>query len=313
MNPSVNIVIPTYNRGRLIGQAVEAALAQTHPETQVTVIDDASTDDTREALRRFEDHPRYCGVYLRGNLGTANAKNVGILLNPADAVTFHDSDDVPHRDKLIRQARVLGNERVRAHPILNWKLCGVEPSAKLPVSAALCHHTIIMPDGDEVEIGRDLSLVDDVFPNLQMGSSVPGEWTHINTGLFRAEVFRDLGGFSDCIEEDREFRNRLLLAGRVFWVIRTPLFTKIETPDSLTQSGESDYDSPQRLADRAEVWRKVEHWMATREVEPEPITIPGLDIARITHPERLSLSGALATEPTRAAARAALAPSAAAA
>jgi len=142
-------------------------------------------------------------------------------------------------------------------------------------------------------------MIDDVFPNLQLGSHIPGDWTHINSGLFHPEVFRKFGGFSDCIEEDREFRNRLILGGEIIWMIDDILLTKIETPDSLTQSAATDYHSARRAADRRRVWDKVDHWLATRTVEPEPINLPDLEVSAISRPDVLLRSAALATLATK--------------
>ncbi|MCA0961823.1 glycosyltransferase family 2 protein [Salipiger bermudensis] len=293
MTPSVTIVIPTYNRALTLPQAIEAALGQSHPQTTVMVVDDGSRDETGAVLARYADHPRFVGVSLVGNVGTAQAKNVGIALSTTDAITFHDSDDLPHRDKVMRQARVLGNETIGAHPCLNWRLSGREPETRIQVGGVLSHHELILPDGERVEIRRTLSLVDDFFPNLQMAAGVPGDWTHVNSGLFHRSVFDRLGGFSDCIEEDREFRNRLIMAGEVLWVIPEILLTKIETPDSLTQAGATDYDSPQRIADRKRVWDAVARWFATREVDPVPIDLSGISIRSCTNPA-LCDRGALA-------------------
>ena len=293
MTPSVTIVIPTYNRAHTLPQAIDAALGQSHPDTTVMVVDDGSTDGTGSVIARYADHPRFVSVSLAGNVGTAQAKNVGIALSTADAITFHDSDDLPHRDKVMRQARVIGNETISAHPCLNWRLSGREPETRIQVGGVLTHHELILPDGERVEIRRTLSLVDDFFPNLQMAAGVPGDWTHVNSGLFHRSVFDRLGGFSDCIEEDREFRNRLIMAGEVLWVIPEILLTKIETADSLTQAGETDYESPRRIADRKRVWDAVGHWFATREVDPVPIDLTGVGIRSCTNPalcERGSLA-----------------------
>ncbi|MCB1353454.1 MAG: glycosyltransferase [Rhodobacteraceae bacterium] len=293
MTPSVTIVIPTYNRAHTLPQAIDAALGQSHPDTTVMVVDDGSTDGTGSVIARYADHPRFVSVSLAGNVGTAQAKNVGIALSTADAITFHDSDDLPHRDKVMRQARVIGNETISAHPCLNWRLSGREPETRIQVGGVLTHHELILPDGERVEIRRTLSLVDDFFPNLQMAAGVPGDWTHVNSGLFHRSVFDRLGGFSDCIEEDREFRNRLIMAGEVLWVIPEILLTKIETADSLTQAGETDYESPRRIADRKRVWDAVGHWFATREVDPVPIDLTGVGIRSCTNPA-LCERGALA-------------------
>ncbi|MFW8637559.1 glycosyltransferase family 2 protein [Cribrihabitans pelagius] len=283
-NPLADIIIPTYNRAHLINGAVRAALEGSWWNTRVTVIDDASTDATREALRPYFSNPKFNYVRLKNNLGTAQAKNAGLLLTNGDAVTFHDSDDLPHRDKILHQVRVLTAPHIGADECLNWAMSGKTAGQTLEVSAALTHHELILPDGRRVEIRRDLSLLDDVFPNLQMGSQVPGDWTHINSGLFRADVFRRLGGFEDCIEEDREFRNRLILNGEVIWIVPELLLTKIETSGSLTQSAASDYNSITRRAARQMVWRKVEKWRNDGEVDPVPVDISQLDIDFISAP-----------------------------
>ena len=303
MTPSVTIVIPTYNRARVLPQAIEAALGQSHPETTVLVVDDGSTDETGDVIARYAAHPRFTGVRLAANVGTAQAKNVGIALSDADAITFHDSDDVPHRDKVMRQTRVIGNETIGAHPCLNWRLSGREPETPIQVGAVLTHHELILPDGERVEIRRTLSLVDDFFPNLQMAAGVPGDWTHVNSGLFHRSVFDRLGGFSDCIEEDREFRNRLIMAGEVLWVIPEILLTKIESPDGLTMQGETDYDSPRRIADRKRVWDAVARWFATREVDAVPMDLSMVRIRSCTNPalvDRAALAQ-LAMRPERVA------------
>ncbi|KAA2313169.1 glycosyltransferase family 2 protein [Puniceibacterium sp. HSS470] len=296
--PCVDIIIPTYNRAHMVVTAVRAALEQSWWNRRVTVIDDASNDDTRAALMPFFDRADFNYIRLARNVGTAQAKNAGLLLTDGPAVTFHDSDDIPHRDKLLHQVRVLTRQDIGADACLNWQLIGRQADTRLQVGVALVHHELILPDGQRVAIRRDLSLLDDVFPNLQMGARVPGEWTHINSGLFHADVLRRNGGFDDIIEEDRELRNRLMLNGEIMWVIPELLLTKIETPDSLTQSAASDYDSDRRRADRQRVWAKVGDWRATGTIPPVQIDLPGLALAEVTNPAQLARRDIPATQAT---------------
>lgn len=288
MNPGVDIIIPTYNRAHLIKTAVDAALEQSWWNRLITVIDDASSDATGTVLEPYFDRPDFNYIRLTRNLGTAGAKNAALLLTGKPAVTFHDSDDIPHRDKVLRQVRVLSRTDINADDCLNWGMSGHDPGQRLDVDAVLTHHALVLPDGRQVEIRRNLSLVDDIFPNLQMGAEVPGDWTHVNSGLFRSEMFTRLGGFEDCIEEDREFRNRLILNGMVIWVIPDLLLTKIETADSLTQSAASDYDSARRRADRKLVWARVAEWRRTRKVSPVFMDLPHLDVDFVSNPRVLA-------------------------
>lgn len=299
----VDVIIPTYNRAAMIETAVRAAIEQTWCHTRVTVIDDASNDDTAHVLKRYFAYPNFNYIRLSQNCGTAQAKNVGLLLTDGDAVTFHDSDDIPFRDKILRQARIMMAPEIHADPCLNWPLVGHESGSRLDVGVVLGHHELILPDGRRVEIHRDLSLLDDVFPNLQMGSQVPGEWTHINSGLFRHDVFARHGGFANCIEEDRELRNRLLLNGEIIWVIPDILMTKIETPGSLTQAAGSDYQSARRQSDRDAVWGKVAEWRATGRIAAVPVDMPDLVLSDVSNPGLLAVRDILSTPATHDAVR----------
>jgi glycosyltransferase involved in cell wall biosynthesis len=89
--PLVSIVIPTYNRDDLVAQAVDSALAQTHPRCEVVVVDDGSTDRTQEVLAR------YAGKIVairQENTGLAGARNTGIRAATGEFVGFLDSDDL---------------------------------------------------------------------------------------------------------------------------------------------------------------------------------------------------------------------------
>ena len=273
------VAIPTYNREHQVLRAAIAALGQHCNDVTVAVIDDASTDGTRERLAPLFDDPRFAYVRLARNVGTAKAKNVALALLPYDAITFHDSDDVPHATKLLRQRQILELQTIEANPCLNWALAGRQPGSRIDIGVALTQHELITASGARFEVRRALSLVDDFFPQLQMNSGPPGDWTLINSGLFRRSAFQRVGGFADCIEEDRELRNRLVMAGEVLWLIEDILLTKIESADGLTTQNATGYASARREADRRVVWDKVAAWLATRAVPVEPIDLADVEVA----------------------------------
>ena len=68
----VSAVIPTYNYGRFVAEAVESALAQTYSPLEVVVVDDGSTDDTRDRLAGYGDRIRYVH---QANQGLSAARN----------------------------------------------------------------------------------------------------------------------------------------------------------------------------------------------------------------------------------------------
>ncbi|AGT10291.1 glycosyltransferase family 2 protein [Paracoccus aminophilus] len=296
----VAVVIPVLNRASRIAAAIRAALAQSHPDCIVVVVDDGSRDGSWAEMCRFAGEDRVALIRLKRNLGTAQAKNVALLLTGGRAVSFHDSDDRPHPDKLLRQARVLGQGGLSGDAGLNWRVIGRAPGAALQIDAVFCHHELILPDGGRRIIRRELALFDDLFPNAQP-EQAPGDWLHINSGLFHPRVFREIGGYADSIEEDRDLRNRLLCAGQILRVIEEPLLTKIETADSLTQSPETGYTSARRRADREAVWRDIDLWFRTRQIPPRAISVPADAVAEIIRPALLAPSAALADSATAAA------------
>jgi glycosyltransferase involved in cell wall biosynthesis len=104
----VSVVIPTYNAAELVCETVRSALAQTAPPAEVIVIDDGSSDDTRQRLASFGKPVRY--IYQE-NQGVSAARNRGIHESTGEFIAFLDADDVWHPRKLERQVAVLN-----AHP-----------------------------------------------------------------------------------------------------------------------------------------------------------------------------------------------------
>jgi glycosyltransferase involved in cell wall biosynthesis len=99
--PRVSVIIPTYNRAALVKEAVSSVLAQTLPDFELLVVDDASTDGTREALAAFGGKIRVLSRPSRG--GVAAARNTGIAAAQGEWLAFLDSDDLWLPQKLARQ------------------------------------------------------------------------------------------------------------------------------------------------------------------------------------------------------------------
>ncbi len=96
----VSVVIPSYNYGHFVADAVESVLAQTYDQLEVIVIDDGSTDDTFRRLAPFSSRIRY--VYQR-NRGLSAARNTGIKLANGEWIALLDADDVWHPEKIRTQ------------------------------------------------------------------------------------------------------------------------------------------------------------------------------------------------------------------
>jgi len=87
----VSFCVSNHNYGRFLRPLIEALLDQTHDNVEIVVVDDGSTDDSREVLREYEGR---IIVALQDQAGQAAACNRAFSLSSGDIVVFHDSDDV---------------------------------------------------------------------------------------------------------------------------------------------------------------------------------------------------------------------------
>ncbi|HSX17896.1 MAG TPA: glycosyltransferase [Candidatus Saccharimonadales bacterium] len=113
MRSTVDVIIPTYNGLPYLNDAIESVLAQTHSDLVLYVIDDGSTD--RSATKKYVQSLKDKRVHYvhKQNGGQATARNHGIKVSNSPFITFLDSDDIWHPDKLEKQLAVFDkNPRV---------------------------------------------------------------------------------------------------------------------------------------------------------------------------------------------------------
>ena len=106
MNELISVVIPTYNRKDKLPACIASVLAQTYPDLEVIVVDDASTDGT-ELLFDCNIDPRVHYVRYGDNRGACYARNLGAQRAHGSILAFQDSDDLWHPDKLQKQYDLL--------------------------------------------------------------------------------------------------------------------------------------------------------------------------------------------------------------
>ena len=155
MTELISVIIPTYNRAYCLPRAIDSVLAQSHPVEKICVIDDGSTDDTRQLLQ--SNYPQV--HYIRQeNKGVSAARNEGVRKSKSQWIAFLDSDDewLPHKIekqlfeltqqpmyKLIHCDEVWIRNGVRVNPMNKHKksggdifesclpLCAISPSASI--------------------------------------------------------------------------------------------------------------------------------------------------------------------------------------
>lgn len=178
ITPRVSVITPTYNRADFLAEAIDSMLAQTYADFEMIIVDDGSTDGTRDLVESYSHDPRIRYFYQE-NQGQSIARNLGIKESTGEFIGFLDSDNawLP-----IRLERSL--EAFRQDP-----------------SADIVYADNITIDEQGNEIGRD------DMPRYS------GRITHqllkdncvsINTCLIRRHCLDEMGGFSpeDRLAED---------------------------------------------------------------------------------------------------------------
>jgi len=98
----VSVIIPTFNRGRLLKEAVDSVLAQDYPDFELLVVDDGSVDDSAEILHAYGQR---LNLIQQQNRGVSAARNAGIAAASGRYIAFLDSDDLWLPQKLTRQVQ----------------------------------------------------------------------------------------------------------------------------------------------------------------------------------------------------------------
>jgi glycosyltransferase involved in cell wall biosynthesis len=105
-NPLVSILINNHNYGYLLPEAIDSALKQTYPHTEVLVVDDGSTDNSREIIASYGDK---IIPILKPNGGQVSAFNAGFSASRGDIICFLDADDLFFPEKVAAVVQGLGD------------------------------------------------------------------------------------------------------------------------------------------------------------------------------------------------------------
>lgn len=97
--PLVSVIINNYNYGRFLTQAIESVLKQTYQNFELIVVDDGSTDNSREIIESYKD---CLTAIFQKNAGQGEAINAGSAKSNGEIICFLDSDDYFHKDKLAK-------------------------------------------------------------------------------------------------------------------------------------------------------------------------------------------------------------------
>lgn len=191
MQPLVSILIPCYNSEQWIGHAIESALDQTWPNKQVIVLDDGSTDNSLDVIRRYESRLRW---ESGPNRGGGYARNRLLELAGGEWIQYLDADDYLLPEKVAQQVAF-----VVQHPEID---------------------VVIGPTTMEFRSGEDARRELIAIPEPHDYWTMLASWKLPQTGapLWRRSAILDVGGWKrdqPCCQE-HELYLRLLTGGKRF-------------------------------------------------------------------------------------------------
>jgi len=110
---SVSIIMPMFNSGQYIKEAVQSIISQSYLDWELFVVDDCSEDDSANVVKEIVSYePRIKLITLSSNSGAAVARNVGIRASTGRYVAFLDSDDRWDKDKLEKQIKFMEERKL---------------------------------------------------------------------------------------------------------------------------------------------------------------------------------------------------------
>ncbi|HBU8517282.1 TPA: glycosyltransferase family 2 protein [Klebsiella pneumoniae] len=109
---TVAVIVPVYNGMYTIERAIASVQKQTYTKWHLYVINDASTDNTLNILKKYDKEPKVTIINLKRNAGAANARNEAIKLSEEKYIAFLDADDEWHDNKLSMQMDSIVNDNV---------------------------------------------------------------------------------------------------------------------------------------------------------------------------------------------------------
>jgi len=241
----VSVVIPTFNREKLVGAAIDSVLRQTYRPVEIIVVDDGSTDRTREVVEAYGDPVRY--VHQR-NSGVATARNTGLRVARGEFIALLDSDDEWFPWKLQAQVAVLDrypdvgmvwtdmtavNE---AGATLHDRYLRIFYNAHdLAKIEEVCDGSHSLGDawrGAPANVAPATLLRGDIFSQILLGNLV-----HTSTLLARRSRLHDAGEIDvefTPLGEDYEFHVRICSHGPVALIDASSMLYRVGAEDQLT-------------------------------------------------------------------------------
>ncbi len=168
-SPLVSTIITVYNGKNYLSEAIQSVINQDYPHIDITIIDDGSTDGSREVAQQFGTPVQY---YYQNNTGIAAAKNHGIELSKGDFLAFLDADDLWTKNKVQQQMKVFNED----------------PTLDIVFSHVKQFHSSEL----SVEEKQKIWCSDELMPGISAGTMLIKRESFFKVGLFDSQWRRGI-------------------------------------------------------------------------------------------------------------------------
>lgn len=200
----VSVVIANFNMANFLPKAIESILSQTYDNLEIVIVDDGSTDNSKEVMCRYELNPKVRCIY-QPNLGQPKAKNAGVFNSNGEFIAFCDADDIWDSKKLEKQI----------------------PCFDRDPNIGVVYSNAVYIDKNDIAVHSDYKLKKysgNITNELFVKNCIP-----FGTAVVKTECFINYGGFNESIPMgiDWELWLRLSVHFKFFFLNETTYYYRV--------------------------------------------------------------------------------------
>lgn len=195
MKPTISVIIPNFNNGKYLVECIDSVFSQTYQPIECIVVDDESTDNSIEIIKKLSLKYPQLRYFQQINSGPSVARNLGLKNANGEYIAMLDADDYWSKDKLANQISVISTISDNKHIITS-------------------HNNYFNDEYKYFDLNKPIyppyTIYDAFSRNIAIGSC--------SSILFPKKLFLDIGGYNPMlrVSEDQDFHFRAILAGYQF-------------------------------------------------------------------------------------------------
>lgn len=212
----ISVVVTAYNVSLYIEKCVKSILNQTYSDLELIVVDDGSTDNTKQICDELAKQDERLIVVHQKNGGNANARNTGIRVSKGEFITFVDGDDYVKSDMYENMLKEMEN------PDVSIVVCGIERTN-------VDRTTLIAKVDERCKLSKEEALLDFFSWKGSVGPSACNK-------VFRRSIFDEIRFNDNVIHEDTDVMPKLIDAATSIAVVNQAYYCYIKHSNSASTS-----------------------------------------------------------------------------